>query len=72
LGTKVVTIWGVTHPFAGFTPFNQPDDYALLADRSKFPLIPTSIYGNKYPAGYENVAGSVAIETIVSKIKEIC
>ncbi len=33
LGVKVVTIWGVTHPFAGFAPFNQPNDYALIADR---------------------------------------
>lgn len=72
LGIKVITIWGVTHPFAGFTPFNQPQDYALVADREQYPLIPTSVYGNKYPQGYENVAGSISVEEIVSKIKEIC
>ena len=72
LGKKVITIWGVTHPFAGFAPCNQPDDYVLLADREKFPLIPTSVYGNTYPEGYENVAGSVPTKTIISKIKEIC
>ena len=72
LGKKVLTIWGVTHPFAGFAPFNQPNDYALLADRAKFPLIPTSIYGNNYPEVYEKAAGSVAIETIILKIREIC
>src|SRR5690606_32688430 len=33
LGVKTVTIWGVTHPFAGFAPFNQPKDFALMADR---------------------------------------
>ena len=27
LGKKVVTIWGVTHPFVGFTPFNQPENF---------------------------------------------
>ena len=38
LGVKVVTIWGVTHPFAGFMPFNQPRRlYALLADRNQYP-----------------------------------
>jgi ADP-heptose:LPS heptosyltransferase len=68
LGRKVVTIWGVTHPFAGFTPFNQPEDYALLADRKQFPLIPTSIYGNKFPKDYENVANTILPQSVVEKI----
>ncbi|WP_299098133.1 glycosyltransferase family 9 protein [uncultured Winogradskyella sp.] len=71
LGKKVITIWGVTHPFAGFAPFNQPKDFALTADREQFPLIPTSIYGNKFPEGYENAAGSVSEAAIVSKIKAV-
>ena len=71
LGVKVITIWGVTHPFAGFAPFNQPSDYALLADRTKFPLVPTSIYGNKFPEGYENAASSILPETIVEKIRSL-
>ncbi|EGV43055.1 glycosyltransferase family 9 protein [Bizionia argentinensis JUB59] len=71
LGVKVVTIWGVTHPFAGFAPFNQPVDYALVADRIKYPKIPTSIYGNKYPEAYKDAAGSVSVETVVDKIKSI-
>ncbi|MBU2926798.1 glycosyltransferase family 9 protein [Winogradskyella psychrotolerans] len=71
LGKKVITIWGVTHPFAGFAPFNQPIDFALTADREKFPLIPTSIYGNKFPDGYENAASSVSEVEILSKIDEV-
>ncbi|WP_229719315.1 glycosyltransferase family 9 protein [Winogradskyella schleiferi] len=71
LGKKVITIWGVTHPFAGFAPFNQLKDYSLTADRKKFPLIPTSIYGNTYPEDYKNAAGSVTVKTIVSKISEV-
>ena len=70
-GIKVITIWGVTHPFAGFVPFNQPEDFQLTADRNQYPKIPTSIYGNKYPEGYENAAGSVPVETIVSKVKSV-
>lgn len=70
-GVKVITIWGVTHPFAGFVPFNQPEDFQLTADRSQYPKIPTSIYGNKYPEDYENAAGSIAVETIVSKVKSV-
>lgn len=71
LGIKVVTIWGVTHPFAGFAPFNQPTDYALLPDKNVFPKIPTSIYGNTYPKGYEHAAGSISSETIIDKIKSV-
>lgn len=71
LGIKVITIWGVTHPFAGFAPFQQPDDYALTADKNQYPLIPTSVYGNKFPEGYENTAGSISLEKIISKIKSV-
>lgn len=71
LGVKVITIWGVTHPFAGFAPFNQPKDYMLLADRNQFPKIPTSVYGNKYPENYKTAAGSISAETIVEKIKSV-
>ena len=71
LGIKVITIWGVTHPYAGFAPFNQPSDYALIADRNQFPKIPTSVYGNKYPEAYKDAAGSIAPETLIEKIKTI-
>ncbi|WP_045470681.1 glycosyltransferase family 9 protein [Winogradskyella sp. PG-2] len=71
LGKKVVTIWGVTHPFAGFAPYNQPHNFALLADREKFPQIPTSIYGNKYPEGYENAAGSISAEEVIDEVKGV-
>lgn len=68
---KVITLWGVTHPYAGFAPFHQPQDYCLLANREKFPLIPTSVYGNKYPEGYEKAAGSIPVQKILEKIEEV-
>ena len=71
LGVKVVTIWGVTHPYAGFAPFNQPENYALMADRVAFPSIPTSVYGNKYPEIYKEAAGSITPKSVVDKIKSI-
>ena len=70
-GIKVVTIWGVTHPYAGFAPFHQPEDYRLLSDRTKFPLIPTSIYGNKYPENYKEASRSISPEIVVKKIESI-
>ncbi|WNH13958.1 glycosyltransferase family 9 protein [Thalassobellus suaedae] len=71
LGIKTITIWGVTHPYAGFAPFNQPDEYALLADRNQFPKIPTSVYGNKYPENYREASRSISPKSIVDKIKDI-
>lgn len=71
LGVKVITIWGVTHPFAGFAPFNQPEDYALLADKNQFPKIPTSVYGNKYPENYKHASSSISPNVIIEKIRAI-
>jgi len=68
-GVKVLTIWGVTHPYAGFAPFNQPKDHQLIPDKKQFPLIPTSVYGNTFPAGYEKAAASIPSKEIIAKIK---
>ena len=70
LGVKVVTLWGATHPYAGFSPFNQSLENALVADRNQFPKLPTSVYGNKKVEGYDDVMRTIAPETIVEKIKE--
>ncbi|WP_368668179.1 glycosyltransferase family 9 protein [Flagellimonas sp. S3867] len=67
-GIPVVTLWGVTHPFAGFYPFGQRMENALLADRDSFPLIPTSVYGNKLPKGYETVMETITPQQVVDKI----
>ena len=66
-----VTLWGVTHPYAGFYPFGQDIDNALLADKAKFPLIPTSIYGNKMPDGYSEAMRTILPESIIEKIISI-
>jgi ADP-heptose:LPS heptosyltransferase len=71
LGIKTITVWGVTHPFAGFAPFNQPLTNCLLPDLKKYPNIPCSIYGNKVCEGYENVMESIPPTIIVEKIKEL-
>ncbi|MEO8234820.1 MAG: glycosyltransferase family 9 protein [Flavobacterium sp.] len=70
LGVKVITLWGATHPFAGFSPFNQPIENALVSDREKHPLLPTSVYGNKTVIGYEDVMRTILPERIIDKIEE--
>lgn len=43
-GRPVVSIWGATHPYAGFMGWNQTEDTVVQAD---LPCRPCSIYGNK-------------------------
>ncbi|EIJ38347.1 ADP-heptose:LPS heptosyltransferase [Galbibacter orientalis DSM 19592] len=70
-GVKVITLWGVTHPYAGFYPYKQPKEYALLSDKEKYPLIPTSIYGNKAPEDYKEVMRTILPQHIINKIEEV-
>jgi len=70
LGVKVVTLWGATHPFAGFSPFNQPLENALVSDREKYPLLPTSVYGNKKVEGYENAMRTISVDSILNVLNE--
>ncbi|AYN06698.1 glycosyltransferase family 9 protein [Flavobacterium sp. 140616W15] len=69
LGVKVITLWGATHPYAGFLPFNQKIEEALVSDRTKFPLLPTSVYGNKIVPGYEDVMRTISPDKVVSSIQ---
>lgn len=71
LGVKVLTIWGVTHPYAGFGAFNQPESHHLVPNRKVYFKTPTSIYGNTYPEDYKDIAGSIKPDLILNKIKLI-
>ena len=65
LGVKVITLWGATHPYAGFSPFNQPIENALVSNRTQFPKLPTSVYGNKKVEGYEEVMRTITVDSIL-------
>lgn len=68
LGVKVITLWGATHPYAGFAPFNQPLENSLVSDRTKYPLLPTSVYGNKKVKGYEQVMRTIEPQKIIELV----
>jgi ADP-heptose:LPS heptosyltransferase len=70
-GIPTITLWGATHPYAGFAPFGQPEGNALIADREEFPLLPTSVYGNKHVPGYEEAMRTILPETVVAKIRSV-
>lgn len=65
-GTPVVSVWGATHPYAGFMGWNQSPETAIQVN---LPCRPCSIYGNK-PCARGDFACMMGIkpETIVEKI----
>lgn len=67
-GVPVVTLWGATHPYTGFAPFGQPMHNTLTADRKKYPLLPTSVYGNKRVVGYEDAMRTILPQDVADKI----
>lgn len=72
VNTKVVSIWGATHPFAGFMGWNQSEADAIQTDLS---CRPCSVYGNKecyrkdYACMYQITPSSIInkIENSISK-----
>lgn len=70
-GVPVVTIWGATHPYAGFAPFGQAFKNGLIPDRERYPCLPTSVFGKTMPIDYRDCMRSIAPESVVKKINEI-
>lgn len=68
-GTPVISVWGATHPFAGFMGWGQTTNNAIQVD---LPCRPCSIFGNK-PCIRKDYACLTRItpEIIVRHIKHI-
>lgn len=67
--TPVVSVWGATHPYAGFLGWNQSTDNAIGLDLD---CRPCSIYGQKpCKRGDYACLNGINPEIIVDKIKEI-
>lgn len=67
--TPVVSVWGATHPYAGFMGWRQSADNAVQLD---LPCRPCSTFGNKpcRRGDYACLTG-IAPETIVEKVEKI-
>jgi len=44
MGTRVISIWGATHPYTGFSPWNQSEKDIIQLDLE---CRPCSVFGNK-------------------------
>ena len=68
-GIPVVSIWGATHPFAGFMGWNQTKDNAVQADLD---CRPCSIFGQKpCKRGDYACMNMIKPETVVEKINTL-
>ncbi len=70
-GVKTIVLFGATHPYAGFMPFGQPLENALIPDLEKYPKLPTSVYGNKVIDSYQDAMRSISPQSVVDKIKSV-
>ena len=70
LGVEVISVWGITDPVLGFAPFGQPSSNSLLANKAIFDKIPTSVYGNKMPEGYEKAIRTVTPDMIAQLCRQ--
>lgn len=69
VGTPVISIWGATHPFAGFLGYGQSADNIIQVE---LPCRPCSIFGKK-PCRYADYRCMTGIEseTIIRKVDSV-
>lgn len=70
VGVPVLSLWGTTHPYAGFLGYGQAQDFVIQDETLDWR--PTSIYGNKLgPEDNPNGMKNILPEQIIDKIKTI-
>ena len=70
VGTRCVSIWGATHPFAGFLGYGQRYEDVIQVEH---PNRPSSVYGNK-PCDCDGIEAIdlVSSQMIIDHITNIC
>lgn len=70
--TQVISIWGSTHPYAGFSGYGQNLDHFIQIPESELPCRPCSVFGNK-PCFRGDFAcmNQISPESIVQKIESL-
>ena len=66
-GTPVITVWGATHPYAGFTAWSQQPDDMLQSD---IDCRPCSVFGNKACVyGDYRCFNTIAPEDVAARVR---
>jgi ADP-heptose:LPS heptosyltransferase len=67
VNTPVISIWGATHPFAGFYGYRQSPDGAIQRD---LPCRPCSVFGNKPCYRGDWACFEIGPEVIIEKVNK--
>ena len=67
-GIDVVSIWGATHPYTGYRPFNQTDDNSITPDLNVFKRLPVTVYGYKCPDEFKDVINTIPVEKVLDQV----
>ena len=67
VGTRVMSIWGATHPWAGFLGYGQRESDCIQLD---LPCRPCSIYGNRFCKYRDYHCLNISEETIIKRVKD--
>lgn len=65
-GTRVVSVWGATHPYAGFYGWGQ--DERWVVQREDLPCRPCSVYGNKPCVRGDYACLDISVEELYRQI----
>lgn len=68
VGTTVVSVWGATHPYAGFMGWNQSESNAVQRD---LPCRPCSIFGNKKCLRDDYACLDIDPQLIINKVEKL-
>ena len=71
-GVPVLSIWGATHPDAGFGPWGQGDEAILQIPTSELSCRPCSVFGNK-PCWRGDLAclQRISVEAVANRVLEM-
>ncbi len=74
VGTPVISIWGPTHYFMGFSPLNNVDSIVEVS-REILPCRPCSVYGKINTKKQENCAflsmDKISVGQVINKLSEV-
>ncbi len=71
-GTQLLSIWGGTHPAAGFGPFGYSEKNILQISREELPCRPCSVYGKATcHRGDFACLNRISVEQVSQKISEL-
>ncbi len=71
-GSKVISIWGATHPSAGFGPIGENAKHIIQVDDSTLDCRPCSVFGNKVCwRGDHACMSSIEVDLVLNKINAL-